>query len=102
MQSHQSVCDGGTILPFTMLRVPVLQCQPGGAGMEQLRDMGFLKGNALNIRDAGTFLKTVINWQRRNCRFDGVSDRYCIGGEALLTRIDASGVTQTVAERWND
>jgi hypothetical protein len=97
--------DGAKDEPFTMVGRQRILVQPGHHDLfAGLQAMGFVKGGQVIVEPYPVeFLTKLINWQRQNCLFKDVGQgHYAIGGQAVVTRIDAKGVTQTVVQRWND
>jgi hypothetical protein len=93
---------GASMEPFSFVGGMRILVQPGGVTLDTLRNLGFVQGGQVIVRDPTKFLTAVIDWQRRNCPFENVAGRYCIGGEATVTRIDAKGVSERVVRRWPD
>jgi hypothetical protein len=104
LQSTRASSGDGALMPvFGWTAGQRILCQPGHAEMLQgLKELGFVKQGQVVVKDPAVFLTALIDWQRRNCKFDNVGGTYCIGGAATLTRIDAKGVTQSVVHQWND
>lgn len=99
LQSKRTTTTTGTVIePFTVKKGDWVSLQPGPT-MDELRAEGIIAGE-LKVEDPTKFLTGVIDWQRRyHWQEDGT---HRVGGMAVLTRIDASGISQRVVRRWND
>lgn len=89
--------------PFTLIKRDVLMSP--GLQAEDLQRLGFLKGGKLAFDDPADFLEKVIADQRmKPFPIPGFEDeiKFIVGGSAVLTVINAAGITQRVVLRWAD
>lgn len=90
---------------FALVKAAVLS-SPGAMPADILTSKGYLKPNgSLSVSDPAKFLTDTIKYQRRQpWPVPGRSDqtRYIVGGSAVLTTVNAGGITQRVVHHWND
>lgn len=92
-------------VPFALVKAAVLS-SPGSMPANMLTSKGYLNPNgSLSVSDPAKFLTDTIKYQRQQpWPVPGRSDqtKYIVGGSAVLTTVNAGGITQRVVHHWND
>ena len=93
--------------PFKLIELDGFTAHPPPAEHPAKCGLSFAVSNADDISDAMNAeldLLHMLEMQRRNkmALRPGMPEAYWVGGLALLTTINESGVTQRVVHRWNE